>query len=31
MLAEGADPNVADTLSRHRVLKTVKIDSVILH
>jgi len=31
LLVKGADPDVADTLSRHRVCKTVKINSITLH
>ena len=31
LLVKGADPDVADALSRHRGLKTVKINSVTLH
>src|SRR4051794_2422158 len=31
LLVKGADPDVANTLSRHRACKTVKINSITLH
>src|SRR4051812_2934119 len=31
LLVKGADPDVANTLSRHRSRKTVKISSITLH